>query len=156
MVKLGHFQYIQDGSGTSGLGIHTAHDDFGDPGLHDGTGAHLAGLKCHIEGTLFQTPVTDDLAGFVDRCDLRMRQRIFICIAAVVTPADDLSLVYDDTTDGNFSQSVGFFACFRASFIYFSSTLLMTAMICVAFPALSLSYFNLFWKTFSKNSRHIS
>jgi hypothetical protein len=104
MVKLGHFQYIQDGSGASGLGIHTAHDDFGDPGLHDGTGAHLAGFQCHIEGTLFQTPVTDDLAGFVDRCDLRMRQRIFICIAAVVTPADDLSLVYDDTTDGNWVE----------------------------------------------------
>ena len=86
MVKLGHFQYIQDGSGASGLGIHAAHDDFGDPGLHDGTCAHLAGLKCHIEGTLFQTPVTDDLAGFVDRCDLRMRQRIFICIAAGVSP----------------------------------------------------------------------
>ena len=47
-------------------------------------------------------------------------------------------------------------ASLMASFIYFSSTLLMTAMICVAFPALSLSYFNLFWKTFSKNSRHIS
>ena len=103
MVKLGHFQYIQDGSGASGLGIHTAHDDFGDPGLHDGTGAHLAGFQCHIEGALFQAPVADDLAGFVDRCDLRMRQRIFICIAAVITPADDLSLVYDDTTDGNFS-----------------------------------------------------
>ena len=51
----------------------------------------------------------DDLAGFVDRCDLRMRQRIFICIAAVVTPADDLSLVYDYTTDGNFSQSCSLF-----------------------------------------------
>ena len=123
MVKLGHFQYIQDGSGASGLGIHAAHDDFGDPGLHDGTGAHLAGLQCHIEGTLFQTPVTDDLAGFVDRCDLRMRQRIFICIAAVVTPADDLSLVYDDTTDGNFSQSVGFFCLFQGFFhIFFFHT----------------------------------
>ena len=77
MVKLGHFQYIQDGSGASGLGIHAAHDDFGDTGLHDGTGAHLAGLQCHIEGTFFQTPVTDDFAGFVDRCDLRMRQCIF-------------------------------------------------------------------------------
>ena len=95
MVKLGHFQYIQDGSGASGLGIHAAHDDFGDPGLHDGTCAHLAGLQCHIEGTLFQTPVTDDLAGFVDRCDLRMRQRIFICIAAC-------NVMIVDYTDGKY------------------------------------------------------
>ena len=60
MVKLGHFQYIQDGSGASGLGIHAAHDDFGDPGLHDGTGSHLAGLQCHIEvhSSKRQSPMT--------------------------------------------------------------------------------------------------
>ena len=100
MVKLRHFQDIQDRSGAACLGIHAAHDNLGDPGLHDGTGAHLAGLQCHIEGTLFQTPVADHLAGLVDRGDLRMGQGIFVGISAVIAPADDPAFVYDDTADG--------------------------------------------------------
>lgn len=150
MVKLGHFQYIQDRTCTSRLGIHAAHHYFRDTGLHNGTGAHLAGFQGHIERAFFQTPVADHFAGFVDRCDLCVRQCILVCISPVVTTTDDLTFMYNDTADGDFPQGIGFFACFRASFIYFSSTLLITAMVSVAFLMLALSEVLCFGKPFPK------
>ena len=42
MVELRHFQEIQDGATAARLGIHTAHDYLRNPGLDDGSGAHLA------------------------------------------------------------------------------------------------------------------
>ena len=156
MVKLGHFQYIQDRTCTSRLGIHAAHHYFRDTGLHNGTGAHLAGFQGHIERAFFQTPVADHFAGFVDRCDLCVRQCILVCISPVVTTTDDLTFMYNDTADGDFPQGIGFFRLLQSFLhIFFFHTFDYCHGICSLSDACVVRGIML-WKTFSKKSHYIS
>ncbi len=102
MVKLGHFQNIEDGTAASGLGIHAAHNHFGDACLDDGAGAHLARLQRDIKGTAFQTPVPYFFAGFIDGCNFGMGKGVFIGIAAVIPPADNFPFIDNYATDRDF------------------------------------------------------
>ena len=48
-----------------------------------------------------------------------MGKRIFVCIAAVVTAADDPALVDDHAADGDFAQCVGFRSLLQCLFHIF-------------------------------------
>ena len=99
--------YLQEPSAmtpASRLRVHAADDDFADSRLYDRTGAHLARFQGDIQRTPLQPPVAELFAGFPDRIQFRVGQRVFIRISAVIAPRNHLSLVHNHTADRHFHQ----------------------------------------------------
>ncbi len=108
MVKLGDLQQVEDGTGAAGFGVHAGDHYAGNPGLYDGSGAHLARFKGHIHRTFLQPPVAQHTAGLANGIEFGMGQSIFICISAVVAAGDHFIMVYDHTANRHFIQLFSF------------------------------------------------
>ena len=104
MVELGHFQQVEDGTSATRLGVHTSHNDFRNACLDDRAGTHLAWFQGNIERAVLQTPVAYFFAGFIDRRYFRVCQGIFIRIAAIISPAYDLSVADDHAANRDFPE----------------------------------------------------
>lgn len=123
MVKLLHLQKVQDRSCTSGFGIHGTDDYPPHTGLYNCTGTHLAWLQRNVEVAV---PAASHLffTCFADGRQFCMGKRIFINVAPVISSCDDFTVLDNHTSNRDFIDRIGFFACFKASFINFSSSVI--------------------------------
>ena len=104
MIKSIHLQKIHHRTCAARFGIHTADHYFIYSRLDKCPGAHLAWFQGDIQRTALQPPVAELFAGFPDRIQFRVGQRVFIRISAVIAPRNHLSLVHNHTADRHFHQ----------------------------------------------------
>ena len=101
MVELRHLQDVEERAGAAGLGVHGAYHDPVNAALHQGAGAHLAGLQGHIQGAAFEPPVTEFAAGFVDGRDFRVGERGMLVQTLIEAAGNDLPVLDDHAADGD-------------------------------------------------------
>lgn len=116
MVELIVLQYVQKSAPAAGLKARRADNDPVDPRLHEGSRAHLAGLESDIEGAALEAPVTDLPVRLSDRRDLGVGEGSVVGVPSVITSSDDLSVLYDDGADRDFSERQGFLSLFERGF----------------------------------------
>lgn len=79
-----------------------SHDEGGDAGEEDGSGAHEAGFEGDGEGAAVEPPGAEVLGGLADGDDFGVGAGVFVCFSAVVAGADDgAGGVGDDGADGD-------------------------------------------------------
>ena len=76
MVETGHGAKVEDAAEGAGAGVRGREDHPRDPGLHDGPGAHRAGLQGHEELRPGKTVVARRPGRRPQRLDLRVRRRV--------------------------------------------------------------------------------
>src|SRR6185369_3578377 len=89
------------------LRIAGAIDDPADPGMHDGAGAHGAGLQRHEQFATGQTVIAEHAGRIAQGGDFGMRRRIALTDRRVEAAPDDDSVLYDDRADRHFAQAFG-------------------------------------------------
>jgi len=84
--------YLQHGTGRTGLGIAGAKDQTRYPRMNHGSGAHGARFNCSKHGTTRQTMVAHPGGCFPQGHDFRMGRGVFVQQVAVMAASDDLTL----------------------------------------------------------------
>ena len=80
----------------------------GDTGVENSSGAHGAGLQCHIELTLVQPPGAQGSVGLGDGLHLRMGGSGLQLLPAVAAPAHHLSFPDNDAPHGHLPRPVSY------------------------------------------------
>ena len=75
--------------------------------MEDGSGAHGAGLEGGVEVAAVEAVVTEELAGGAEGDDLGMSAGVVIAEDTVIAGGDDLTIAYEDGTDGDFAGGLG-------------------------------------------------
>ena len=99
--KSGIVLKIVEGSGHSPFGLPDAEHQCLDPGLHDGSKTHETGFYRHIKGSPGDPVVPESLRAVPKASDFGMGRGVAPGDAAVVTPADDLTVEDKDRSDGH-------------------------------------------------------
>ena len=100
---------VHQGAATSGLGVGGAKVDLRDTGENDGARAHRAGLKRDVEARVFEAPTAEVRRGLRNGEDFGVRGGVLEKLTLVVRLADDLPIMDNDATDGNFAGVEGLF-----------------------------------------------
>ena len=107
--------------------------------------------KVNREAAKGQQAVSGD-----EKREIYQGEHILVCISPVVTTTDDLTFMYNDTADGDFTQGIGFFRLLQSFLhIFFFHTFDYCHGICSLSGACTVRFI-LPWKTFSKKSHYIS
>ena len=107
MVELRVVHDAEDAAAGSGFGVVGGVDEAGDAGVEDGSGAHGAGFEGDVEGAAGEPVVRERKAGLTEGYDLGVGRGVAVTEDSVLAAADDLVVIDDDGTYGDFAFQFG-------------------------------------------------
>ena len=107
VIQLGMVHDGEDAAAGSGLGVGGGVDEATDAGVEDGSGAHGTGFEGDVEGAVVEAVVAEVKASLAEGYDLGMGGGVVVAEDPVLAAGDDLVVVDDDCTHGNFAFHLG-------------------------------------------------
>ena len=108
VIQIGGLEEIPEAASTPTFGIGAAEDHAPHAAVHDGSGAHGAGLFGDVEIAISEPPIADGALGLGESQHLGVRGGILEGLDLVPGSRDDGSLMHDDGSDGHFMLPGGF------------------------------------------------
>lgn len=102
MIQIGSLEKIPKAARAAAFGIRATEDHAPHAAVHDGPGAHGAGLLGDVEIAIGEPPIADGALSLGEGEHLGVRGGVFECLYLVPRSGDDGSLMHDDGSDGHF------------------------------------------------------
>ena len=109
VIELIHVKKIEYRARTACFVVLAAYYHQGNSRLDNSARAHLTGFKRYIQYTVLEPPVASFFAGFIYCRKLGMGQRILVFFTLVVAARNNLAILHNNASDGNFAYRCGLF-----------------------------------------------